>query len=66
MTRINGRTGFIEYSNGSLFFSTKNFIGRAENIREKSKVIFIITKSFDQKKQRETLEANYITIDYGK
>lgn len=57
-----GKNGFIKYDGGSVFFSVKNFLGRSDKLRENDKVKFVLTKSFDHKKQEESVEANYITL----
>jgi hypothetical protein len=64
INRINagGKTGFILCNGKSYFFKGQSFVERP-NFKEHDKVIFCLVESFDAKKQRQSLECEYIKFD---
>lgn len=68
ITKINvgGKTGFISYDGGSVFYITSNIIVKNKSsVKENDKVEFVLTSSFDKRINKKTKEANYITIISG-
>lgn len=64
INRINarGKTGFISSDRKSYFFKETSFVEKP-NFNEQDKVTFCLVESFDAKKQRPSLECDYIKID---
>lgn len=57
----NKKNGFISFDNKSIFFRVNEAFGR-NKVKENVKVSFIIEKSFDNKKNRDTQEAKYVEV----